>query len=397
MRRRSTIGTRLGVVLGLVVLLAWPLVREAGATASSCTQFVAVAAADGARLLGASPGFALVEEADVAAPGAQAYVDASGRSDAYAGYPYPGSTALSALALGGVPSSAVPLVAASSHPAEPEGKASAPGVTLMAQSTERDSTASARGGASSDDSDEASTMGVAHAGCADDGTVRARSESVARSLRFGGEVIRVGELHASAEATVGADGKPRVSSTLVVTGLVVLGQAAELTDRGLAVAGASARVPADPFVAGLRDAGVTVTYLASSTDADGAGVVAPGVQISVRRQAVGTGPTEVVYTLGRSYARATSGALPTGASTPSFASGATSVASSTSSGGGVAALGTAASAPSASGFRRVLPVATRSLDAVSTARIYPVLVVGAIGLLVGTTLLRRTRPKRGAP
>jgi hypothetical protein len=154
--------------------------------------------------------------------------------------------------------------------------------------------------------------------------------------------------------------------------------------------------PENPLATGLRDAGVTVTYLAASTDADGFGVVAPGVQITVRRQAVGTGPTEVVYTFGRSYARAMSGVTPA----PAAVIDGNTAASNTSvsgNGDGGSSIRPAVVMPSVEPARVTGTAASRPLALGATARIYPVLVVGAIALIVGTTLLRRTRPQKGAP
>jgi hypothetical protein len=88
-----------------------------------------------------------------------------------------------------------------------------------------------------------------------------------------------------------------------------------LDNQGLSAAGQSVPLP-NPLGDVLASQGITLRYLAAATDADGRGVTAPGLLISVTAplntlpaEPLGTGPSTVTYTFGRSTARATGGLI----------------------------------------------------------------------------------------
>jgi hypothetical protein len=79
-----------------------------------------------------------------------------------------------------------------------------------------------------------------------------------------------------------------------------------VTENGLTVgAGSSTALPDNSLSQTLKDAGITITYVAPSTSPDGHGVTAPGVLVQVVRDLnQGTGPATISFSFGRAYARA---------------------------------------------------------------------------------------------
>jgi hypothetical protein len=174
----------------------------------------------------------------------------------------------------------------------------------------------------------------------------------------------------------------------------------------------------NPLAKALTDAGITVTYVAASKDPDGKGIVGPGLAVTVARrvEGVGTGPSSVTYTFGRSYARAT-GEGPTGdaaptapdaaatptdtgsAPLPASTAGAPTAGPSAPSAGPAAtdapsspqeptaSAPVASSSPGATGSQDVVAARTRLANA-SAASIYPVLVFGAVLLAASFALFK---------
>jgi hypothetical protein len=388
--RRRLVGA--AFASGVVAIVATVPLPASPASAEPCAQFSALAAADGARALGSIPGFLTVDGADAAAPAAQAYVDSSGRSDGYAGFPYPGATVLSGLALGGVSPSKVPLVA-HSNLAQPHASSSAPGAIVTADSDAHSSSARGEGGIQTSDASSAgSTRAAGKAGCADDGKVSATAESTVEGVTFGGGVLRIGAVHATAEAAVGTDGTTHLQSHLDASDVMVLGQAARITEHGLELPGGASPLPDNPFVAALQSAGITVDYVAAVNDADGHGVVAPAARVTVTRQTFGTGPSQVEYTFGRVHVRAEAASFvdASGADATSLVGAGT---------GDLSGSPSAIDAPSNAAPPAVtmpadgttLPaarLASGTLIPISAARIYPVLVAAAIAVLLATAMFR---------
>lgn len=371
------------------------------AVAQACSSFAAVAAADGARIAAASPGFALVERTETGAPAAQAAVDSAGSSRAFAGYPYPGEEVLSVLPLIGAPRSSYPSFAESSYPQDPDGSVEAPAVTLSARSDERASSATGRSGMAADDGSSGGVVSsTADAACADDGTVTAAAESLAEALTFGDGVLRIGRVRSMARVTIGSDGTPVVESSLDVGQVTVAGQTVGFGEGGLEFGDSAAPVPANPLADALNEAGLDVSYVAATTQPDGSGVVAPALRVELRREAVGTGATVVTYTFGRATAsaRAAADALVTAAIPTLPAAAPTSPAPRPA--GSAPALSLPPSAPAgapaadARGARIVPPVEdvvaspSGAVTGFSSWSIYLVIVLSAMTLLGGSKLLR---------
>lgn len=298
----------LTAVMGLAWLSSVALIAPGavGAPKAACSNFAATAAADGVRSGVASPGFLLVEQADVQGPAAQAVVNGLGQSSAFAGAPYPGDTVMSAIGLVGADPDSYPLAVSSQYPGKPSGATDNPALSLSAASAERSSSAAARGGGSTPDrsASAGATTADAKAECRGDGSVRATAESGAEMLNFSGGVLRVGRVHSEARAIIGSSGETRLESRLAVGEITVVGQTVALTEKGLQAAGSSTPVPDNPVLQPLKEAGIEVSYVKATKDPDGKGVRAPGMKVELTRDAVGTAPTVVTYTFGRAYARA---------------------------------------------------------------------------------------------
>jgi hypothetical protein len=369
------------------------MLASSPAGAAVCASYTAVAAADGARTAVSSPGFLVVERADGGAPAAQAIVDSLGTSTAYAGYPYPGDTAMSLLPIAGAPRGTYPLTAESSFPAAPASKRETPAVTLTATSAYRTSSANAQAGASGQDKSSAGlTQARASVGCAETGEITAASENKAESLDFVEGTLRVGRVRSFAKVVIDAAGRPNVESDLEVTGATVAGQTVSFTGDGLVIGSGATALPETPLSKVLDDAGIKVTYVAAHRQEDGQGVVAPALQIQMTREVVGGAPTVVTYTFGRAFASA-SAAAGTGVSSGSDTSGIPPGDGSSSVGTGApsAAASASAAAPSPGppssasaaqdeasgqgGSGRAVPI--RSVSPFSSWSIYAVLLVSA--------------------
>jgi hypothetical protein len=300
----------------LLVAVSYSLTFGGAAVASAatdgCSSFSTVAASQGAQIEVAETG-ALVGSASADTPAAQAAADSQGVSNAYASEPYPGSDPLSVLTLvqtvTQLPLPAYPALAQTSYPTKPEASVAAPGLSLKALSKETSSTASATsGGGDAANGGAGLLAATASAGCGADGTVTALAESDDQAFSVAAGLLRIGRVHSLGRAVVGANGVPKLDSELEVAQMTVAGQSVELTPDGLTNGGSSTALPPTASLSQtLAGAGITITYLAPTRDADGHGIVSAGVAITMARQAQGSRPTTATYVLGQSYARAQSG------------------------------------------------------------------------------------------
>lgn len=280
-----------------LTITSWSPVAAAG----SCGNFLGMAGADGSRVEAASPGFLLVEQADAGAPAAQALLDSVGRSTAYAGYPHPGQTALTAAGLGGVPASAYPLAVTSNFPTEGDVSADYGPLRLVATSAEAASSSTAVVEGTGDPAVAAHTSAETAVSCTE-GTVTSEAVSRANGLSFGDGVLRVGSVEAMARVTRASDADPVVEHRLEITSVTVAGQAVAIDQRGLVVGALTTPLGAAPVQAVLAEAGLDVSYVAPIEQPDGRGATAPAIRVTMAREAVGTGSTTVTYTFGRAFA-----------------------------------------------------------------------------------------------
>lgn len=294
----------------LAAMVGAPVAASAGEEA--CSNFVATSAADGVRTGVASPGYLVVESADVQTPASQAYVDALGQSRAVAGAPYPGETAISLLPLAGVEPSSYPLAAMSQYPSQPRDQADNPAMKMRAISAARRSTGVAAVGSSAAGISSAQGLAsvegssaFADAQCTGQGVVRSDAENSVQGLSVADGMVQIGAIHAEAQVSLVPGKKPQVQSELKASSFTVAGKQLTVTDKGLRVMDQGVALPANPVLAPLAQQGINIDYLAAERDPDGMGVMSPALRITVSREMTGTGPTEVTYTIGRSYARAT--------------------------------------------------------------------------------------------
>jgi hypothetical protein len=303
MSRRFRRAWRIAGVVGVASLT----VPMSPAEAESL-RYQASAGADGARLSVTIPGATVVDQViDGGGPTAQAAVSSLGGSSALAAQPYPGELAIIGPGLGasliGAPQPpAYPFVAASRYPSAPEQSVEPnPGYSLVARSTESASEASARSGSASDASKLFLTQATA--------TVKADPEQVVAEASNRVEALTLGPLSiasavSSARVVGKPNGDPERTSSLVVNGITIAGQAVGFTDAGFVTPGGASPLPSsDPLLKALSSAGVVVSYLKPETTPTG--VVAPGLQIVTTQAVPGAGRTATIsLTLGRASANA---------------------------------------------------------------------------------------------
>jgi hypothetical protein len=310
-----------GRTLAIAMMLAAPAVAAGSSTVHAVGgAYQATASAEGVRVGVAAPRFLLVEQlVDAGAPVAQAAVDGLGGSSAFASVPYPGDVVVTlpgTLAAGSghpvPPEARYPLYAGSDYPAAQEAKVSEPGLELVAHSESLSSRASGMVAAGAGDSVISSLRSQASADRDPAaGTVRSVAITAADGISLGG-VLQIGHVVARAEVTRAPDGQPARRSEFHADGVSIGGRTVGLDEKGLVVPGSGAPLPDTGALSDLlRQAHVTVTVLAPTTDPDG--IVSGGLRLTAEQQIPGGPPIVVSYTFGRAVAHASaSGGLPLG-------------------------------------------------------------------------------------
>jgi hypothetical protein len=295
---------RIQLVAGAVILAVVPFAGAGSAAgAEHCTNYRAVAAADGLRVAYDSPGFVVVEHTDVGFPVAQVATDAFGTATGYAAYPDIGEEVLSLLPVAGVPRDIYPLFIDSQHPSRPEGRFSSPGINLATNTHLNYARAAADSGlgTSSILSSGALVRATAAADCSDLGVVTAQAESTIEGVGLQG-LLSIGRVHSIAKVVVDG-GEPTVTSDLEISLVTIAGTPVELSASGLQ-SGASIPIPDLGLNQLLQGLGMQLTYLAPQVQPDGRGVTAPALQLTVSQNISGGAPTVVTLTLGRAFAAA---------------------------------------------------------------------------------------------
>jgi hypothetical protein len=361
---------------------------------ATCTNYSATAAADALRKSVGVPGFLVVEEADEETVAAQSHVDSLGQSTTYAGFVYSVAAASNA-GFAGVDPASVPLTATSSYPSRPTAESSTAAGSVNATSDNRSSTGAAQVN-NTPDGTPGRSFARTTASCTDDGTITASAETVSEAVSFGNGTLRIGRLRSAASATIDTTGKLTTASTLQVEGFTVLGQTGAVTDQGIVLGDSSVPASMNPVAKGLQDAGIALSYASTSKDADGSGVVAPALAVTVEHPVagVGTGPAAVTYTFGRAHARATTAA---GGEPPLATNDATSVAGPpTTSAGRSGPTGGAAATPASGGAhpqpappRSTVSLAGLALGTGWASHIYLAILVGAGLLSLAVLIFRR--------
>lgn len=272
-RKRTGVPAARLTVVAAVVAGAFAVMAPARA---SWASYEAVAVADGVRVLVNVPGAPVQDTAaDAGSPTAQARLDGFGSSTAYAAAPFPGDVVLNVpgIASGAIDQDvpAYPLIAASSHPTQPE--TSAGGGALSARSAATTSAANATSGPAT------STAEVSRNGDA----LHASATALVEGFSVG--PLSLARVTATATAQRAPDGTVARSSKLEVTGM-----------------------PDD--LAGLQQQGITVRYLDEAERPDG--VVSPGLEVTAAVP-IGlgvSGTSTITWTLGRATALVPATAAP---------------------------------------------------------------------------------------
>lgn len=296
-----------GTMLARIDALETPAQAAAGPDPS---LFSGVASAEGFRFTYSVPGFVAVETPlDFGAPFSQAMVDGLGASQAFASSPYPGELAIVGPALAasllGLPSPPpYPWYVSTSHPTQPEAKLSQGVVELSAQSDQLASSASAQQGGSGSDSGLGLVRTTAEVTRDVSGEqIVAGATSAVDSVNIGG-TLKIGRVFGRAKATRSAGKGTHRESELVVEAASIGGQAVEFTDKGLNAGGQGGPLlDAGPLREALKQAGISVEYLAPQSTADG--VISAGLKIRYEVQ-IPQAPKQIFnMVLGRASASAT--------------------------------------------------------------------------------------------
>jgi len=403
-RRRTVpwakVARRAAGATGLLVLGVGALGVRAGAQVqdpcSNYTRMSVLGSATGVRTLVSAPGRTIVTDVTGNLPGAQAQVDSVTGSQGWAGAPYVPVVAENA-GYGHVSPNQIPVFASSSSPAVPQATNSTPGSTVTAKSDADSSTAHAEmGGAASDQAGIGQSIATAGASCASDASLQAGADTSTDMLNVQ-NVLRIGTVQSHALVQRDATGDiKKFEGTVAVSGVLVVGQAVAITDKGLVVGSTNVPLPGNPVADALSSAGITVRYLAADLNRQTGEVTAPGVEVSVTKSVPGGPPVPTTYDLGRAYARVsqTPGDVPVAAavapeaiSAPTAPTNATPVDTGTSPAPTAASLAAPPARPNALVPGRGGPLlATAQIGSWSVAPAYAALGIGTV-LLVCWVLL----------
>lgn len=299
---------RLAGALSIALLLTGPP-PVAGAAAAEPPDggCPVVATAQGIQVMvSASDNILLAAPAGAGAPVAQSCVDYTVRdSTAFASSPYPGESGVLAPGLIGnqlgqeMPG--YPAYTASRYPAREHARGDGPGYELRADSAETASNSRAQSALAPDEAGSAVSVAKSTVDPGA-GTATAAATSDTQPLVIE-DVLRIGNVHSTASAEVTSDGTLRRGSDLRIGHTTVGGQEVVITPDGVKAAGQNAPLPEAPPTDALEEAGITVRYL--SAEQTRSGVLAAGVEVTVRHEDAETGSVSTVhYTLGRAFAAA---------------------------------------------------------------------------------------------
>lgn len=249
--------------------------------------------------------YSIASEVDANLPGAQATIDSIEGSKGWAGAPFVPIVAENA-GQASVDANQVPVFAATAYPATPEASNSTPAATVSSKSEERKSAAKAEGGGpGSDQAAAGRSVAAAEASCAPDGGLRAVADSSVDMASIKG-VLGIASVRSHAEVVRTADGElVKLEGTIAVEGATVLGQPVSITEKGLVVGSSASPLPDNPLVAALQAAGITVRYVAPTSNRETGEVFAPGLEVTVAQAPPPQfgGPISTTYVFGRALAR----------------------------------------------------------------------------------------------
>ena len=292
-------------LLGVVVLSG-----GARATADG-GAFTATAAADGTRMTVTIRNAPLTDSpVDGGGPSAQAQLDSTGTSTAFASAPYPGDTAVNlpgtaaGFGVPGVPS--YPFFLQSSYPLNPQGSVNQGPYHLTAKSDPQRSQSDALVGADSNGA-SAAMHSTASTAVADDGSVTATAKAISQALTVGN--LRLGSVTSTASVHLKTDGTLERTTSLDITGVSVGGVSVGFGPNGFTVAGTTVPFPNGDQLTSLLAAQKTAISYIQPVNTDH-GEVAPALQITTVQSVPGQNPANVVLTVGRASASIQGVAVP---------------------------------------------------------------------------------------
>ncbi len=302
-RLRTGLGRTGGAALLTMVLVATGGAGPVGAQGS----FRGVAAAEGVRVgLVASGAPVSNQVVDGASPIAQAELDSTNGSSAFASVLYPGDVVVTTPGLlaglsGGQTSDVVqpyPLIAIAGSTTVPESTVEAPGSSMRAEGNDRRAAATSVSGAGRP-GEMATITTTARAQRENDDTVVAAASSDVTSATIGPLVL--GRITARSVARRSPAGVLTRESTFEATGITVNGVGVKLNPDGLVVADTNVPVSASPLQPVLDQARVSLRYVARQDTEDG--VVSAGLVVSKVQDLPGSiTPVVVTYAVGRATA-----------------------------------------------------------------------------------------------
>lgn len=244
--------------------------------------YTGVAAADAYRATVEIPGFLIIEQfVDGGGPSAQASVDSSGGSTAFAGAPDPGQVVVSlpglVSILTGIPIPfSVPVYTSSQHPTVPRDTIDQPGYHVRAESEARRSEASAVIGERSQGV-TAGSYAESSVEYLDDGTVVATAESGIARLQLG--VLEIAGFTSSAKVTRKPNEEPEREYSMEIARISLAGIPILYDGDGLSIGGDN--IVGELLGKTLTDLfstlGISIELLEATENEDG--VVAPGLKI----------------------------------------------------------------------------------------------------------------------
>ncbi|MGH9004821.1 MAG: hypothetical protein ACRDYV_16995, partial [Acidimicrobiia bacterium] len=278
-------------------------------------SFRGVAAAEGVRVGVVAGGAPVANQVvDGASPIAQAELDSTNGSSAFASVAYPGDVVVTAPGLvagfsGGQTSDVIPaypLIAIAGSTTVPESTAEAPGVAMRAEGTDTKAAAATTAGPGSPEGTATVTTTAAVERLAG-GEVVARATSQVAAVTIGPLVL--GRVTAGSEATRDGAGALTRASSFEAGALTVDGVGVRLTPEGLVVGETNVPVEASPLQPVLDEARISLRYLAPRDTEDG--VISAGLVVSKVQDLPGAiTPVVASFTFGRASAGVSGVALP---------------------------------------------------------------------------------------
>jgi hypothetical protein len=291
-KRHAAVLFAVAVVVGSAGLLDAP----AGAVDFNGT-FRAESTADAVRITVIVPYAPLSNTVmDGGGPSTHAVLDTTGRSEAYASFPYPGENVVTAPPLiagasgGQINLPAYPFFVGSNHPSVPKQEAGSGLYTIKAESSDASSTGSATAGINSEGQ---AALGLARSSSS---TVAAAegvtSQASTEITSFALGPLRLGRVFSNAKAVLGSDGNLTREADTQIVGTMVGDTAVAITPKGVVVAGQATPLDTKAVHDLLSQAKIDAQVMPREDPATG--VVAPAVRVTQQDQSSGTKATYLI-------------------------------------------------------------------------------------------------------